>query len=131
MEIIFEFLFQFIFEFLLQIVFEGLVELGLHGIANVFKSEKERGPVLSFIGYLILGLIAGALSLWIFPNSFVRSSRFHGISLIVTPIMAGLAMSGIGILRERKGKATIRLDSFSYGAVFAFGMALVRFGWTK
>ncbi len=131
MEIIFEVLFQFLFEFLLQIVFEGLVEVGLHGLADVFKSEKDRNPVLSFIGYLILGLITGAASLWVFPHSFIRSSRLHGISLIITPLLAGLLMSAIGNLRERKGKAIIRLDTFSFGFIFAFGMAVVRLVYTK
>lgn len=52
-------------------------------------------------------------------------------SLLITPLLAGLSMSGIGVLRERKGKTIIRLDSFSFGFIFAFGMALVRFMYTK
>lgn len=30
-----------------------------------------------------------------------------------------------GILRERKGKTIIRLDTFSFGFIFAFGMAQI------
>lgn len=131
MELIFELLFQFIFEFILQLFGEVLVELGLHTLlAAPFKDREGRNPLLAVIGYVILGSAVGGLSLLIFPQSFVRSSSLHGISLLITPLLAGTAMAGVGWLRMRQGKRLLRLDSFGYGAVFAFGMALVRFLYT-
>jgi hypothetical protein len=130
MEFVFELLFQVVFEFVLQLFGEVLVELGLHSLAKPFKEREARSPFLALIGYVILGSAVGGLSLVIFPQSFVRSSRLHGISLLITPLLAGAAMSGVGWLRARQGKRLLRLDSFGYGAIFAFGMALVRFLFT-
>ncbi|MBC7923715.1 MAG: hypothetical protein H7Z75_21780 [Ferruginibacter sp.] len=130
MEFIFELLFQVILEFVLQIFGEVLIELGLHSLAKPFKEREARNPLLAFIGYVLLGSAVGGLSLLVFPKSFVRSSRLHGISLLITPLLAGIAMSGLGWLRLRQGKRLLRLDSFVYGAIFAFGMALVRFLFT-
>jgi hypothetical protein len=130
MEFIFEVFFSFLFEFLLQIFGQLLIELGLRGLGESFVRGEERNPILAAIGYGLLGLILGGLSLLVFPEPFVRSERFHGINLIITPVLTGLAMSAIGRLRERQGKTTIRLDSFVYGFLFAFFMALVRFMYT-
>jgi hypothetical protein len=127
MEILFELFFEVILEFLLQVVAELLWELGLRGLAEVFRKRETHSPVLAFLGYALLGLLTGGLSLLIFPHRFIRRTTFHGISLVITPLLAGLAMSGVGMLRRRQGKSVMRLDSFSYGFIFAFGMALIRF----
>lgn len=130
MEVIAEFLLQLILEFLLQIVGELAIELPFRCLGETFRKRESRNPVLAGIGYGLLGLIMGGLSLLVFPQSFVRSERFHGINLVITPLLAGLAMSGLGWLRERKGQPRLRLDSFVYGFIFAFAMALVRFLYT-
>ena len=130
MEIIFEFLVQVVFELFLEIFGGLLVELGVRSLAEPFREREARSPYLALAGYALLGFIVGGLSLLIFPQSFVRSSRLHGISLLITPTLAGLVMSGIGWLRHRQGSTVIRLDSFGYGFIFAFDMALVRFLFT-
>jgi hypothetical protein len=56
--------------------------------------------------------------------------KFHGISLIITPVLAGLTMWGVGRIRRRRGEAVMRLDTFGYGFIFAFGMALIRYLFT-
>ena len=127
MELIFELFVSFFFEFLLQIFGELLIELGLRSLGEPFARSEERNPILAAIGYCLLGLILGGLSLLVFPEPFVRSERFHGINLIFTPVLTGLAMSAVGRLREKQGKYSIKLDSFVYGFLFAFAMALVRF----
>ena len=130
MEIILEFVLGFVLEFVLQVFGELLVELGLRSLAEPFREREARNPFLAFAGYALLGVIVGVLSLLIFPHSFVRSAKLHGISLFITPTLAGLVMSGVGWLRRRQGRTVIRLDSFSYGFIFAFAMALVRFLFT-
>ena len=136
MEFIFEILFQVLFEFILEIGAEILLELGLHSVAQVFHGRRTRNPVFAFIGYALLGVIVGFISLLIFPRPLVRSASFrginlHGIGLVISPLLAGLVMSAIGSLRRRRGMSVIRLDSFGYGFIFAFGMALIRFLFTK
>ena len=93
-------------------------------------SRERRNPVVAGLGYLLIGLILGGVSLLIFPRSFVRSETFHGISLLITPVVSGLAMGALGRWREGRGETVLRLDSFVYGFVFAFAMALVRFVYT-
>lgn len=130
MEIIAELFLQLILEFLVSVVGELAIELGLRSFGEPFVNREARNPVLAGIGYCLLGLILGGLSLLIFPDPFVRSERFHGINLLITPVLAGFAMSALGHLRKRQGKTLLRLDSFIYGFLFAFMMALVRFVYT-
>ncbi|MBI5641465.1 MAG: hypothetical protein HZA17_13675 [Nitrospirae bacterium] len=127
MELLIEVLCNLFGEFLLQIGIELLIELGLHQATDKPDSCK---PVIAFFGYGILGLAAGGLSLLVFPGYLVRSSLFYGMSLVITPILAGLTMSGIGSLRRRRGEPVLRIDSFLYAAVFAFGVALIRLFYT-
>jgi len=130
MEIIAEILLGFIVEVVIPVVGEIAFEVLLHSLGQPFVSRERRIPVLTGIGYFLFGLILGGLSLLIFPRSFVRSERFHGINLLITPVMAGLVMGAIGRWRARHGDTLLRLDSFVYGFVFAFAMALVRFVYT-
>ena len=70
------FLFELIFEFILDILIEVLAELGLHSVGEAFQSREKRNPFLAAPGYLLLGLISGALSLLLF---LVSMSKFSGL----------------------------------------------------
>jgi hypothetical protein len=131
LEAVFELVIQVIFEFLLQVCGELMLELGLRSLGETMLSREERNPVLAGIGYALMGFIAGGLSLLIFPNAFVRSETLHGISLLISPVLAGLTMAGLGWLRERRGKERLHLDSFVFGFIFALPMAIVRFLYTS
>ena len=67
----------------------------------------------------------------VFPKAFVRSENLHGISLVITPVLAGLAMAAIGWVRERRGKPVVRIENFAFGFVLAFGIAVIRFYFTE
>lgn len=127
MEFIFEILLQFLGELLLQAFFELLLELGIHGLADTFKRPKNAA--LSTIGFMVWGMIAGGISLWVFPSSHIHNAIFRKLNLIVTPVALGFMMTLIGKLRLRKSQDLVRLDQFGYAFVFAFAMALVRFVW--
>lgn len=132
MEIFLEILFEFFFEVVIQIGFEILVELGLHSRAKATRKRKERNPIWVIIGYAVLGIGVGAVSLLIFPQSLLPISKMYQIiGLIITPLLGGLAMSAIGWIRRRKGESLIRLDSFAYGFIFALGMTFIRFLFAK
>ncbi|HEX6284469.1 MAG TPA: hypothetical protein VFZ71_06315, partial [Pyrinomonadaceae bacterium] len=88
-------------------------------------------PILAGIGYALLGTIAGGVSLLIFPEPFVRSEKFHGINLLISPVLAGLGMAGLGWLLDQSGKRRLQLDSFVFGFIFALPMAIVRFLYTS
>ncbi len=126
MEIIIELFCQIFGELILQVICELVLELSLHSFKQTMEPEKCM-PVIAFFGYGILGVFVGGLSLLAFPHPFIRSTRFHGIGLFITPLLTGLAMSGMGWLRKRQGTVVLRIDTFSYGFIFAFGIALIRF----
>jgi uncharacterized membrane protein len=117
-------------EALLELTGWVLVELGFRSLRETTVDREDRNPVLAGIGYALLGSILGGLSLLIFPHAFARSENLHGISLLISPVLAGLAMAGFGWLLERSGKRRLRIDSFLYGFIFAMPMALVRFYFT-
>ncbi len=125
MDILFEVLFQFLGELLLQIVLEILFELGLQSIAAPFR--RKPNPLLAAIGYALFGVIAGALSLAVFPTLFIVSHSGRLASLALTPFLAGSAMVAIGAWRRSRNQELIRLDRFAYGYLFAAAMALMRF----
>jgi hypothetical protein len=126
-EIIFEVIGQFLFELLLQIVAEALIELGLHAMAEPFR--KRPSPWVAAMGYVLLGVIVGALTLWPFPSYMVRAPALRWVNLALTPVLAGGLMSLVGAWRERRGDLRLRIDRFSWGYLFALSLALVRFSW--
>ena len=130
MELLLQIFFEFFVEFVLQIVLEVLLEVGLHKLSGTSWAHKTINATLAVFMYFALGFLVGWFSILVFPRSFIRASRLHGISLIITPTLAGLTMSGIGWLRARQGSSRIRLDTFAFGFIFAFGMSLVRFLFT-
>src|SRR5262245_32000165 len=127
MEIIFEIMLQFLGELLLQAFFQIATELGLHSLANTF--QKRRNPWLSTLGFTLWGLMAGGISLWIFPTSVIANPVLRQVNLVATPVALGLVMMLIGKIRLKKGQQLVRLDQFGYAFMFAFTMALIRFIW--
>ncbi|SDO21064.1 hypothetical protein SAMN05216303_101818 [Rhodoferax sp. OV413] len=121
----FEFLFSIFGEFLLQIVVETFFELGLHSLAEPFR--RKRNPWMAATGYAIFGALFGALSLLLFPAHLVLNHLGQLSNLLLVPVAAGLGMSALGAWRERRGQDALRIDSFSYGYLFALAFALVRF----
>jgi hypothetical protein len=124
MEILFELLFEFLGELVLQVVGELLFEVGLRSLAAPFR--KRPNPYLASIGYVLLGALAGGLSLWVFPSLFIASHSGRIANAIVTPFIAGGCMAAIGAWRRRRDQELILLDRFAYGYLFALVMALVR-----
>jgi hypothetical protein len=114
-------------EFLLELAVTALMDLALRAIVKVFETLELASPVIASITYVLLGASAGGLSLLIFPHPLVHPSRLHGINLLVSPLVTGLAMSGIGSILSRQGKKVTRIESFSYGFALAFGIALIRY----
>jgi hypothetical protein len=123
LEVFLELLFEALFEFLIA----GFVDLLLRAFGNAFKPFEIRNPFAASFGYALLGLITGGLSLILFPHHLIQPSRLHGISLVLSPALAGLLMWTTRMLLRKGNKSVIQFESFGYGFTFAFGMALVRF----
>ncbi len=126
-------------EFIIRMLLEAVFGFVGGVLASVFVEtsggshwiNKAGSNLLTALVLFVFGAFIGWVSLWIFPAAFVSSDNFHGISLVITPVLAGLAMAVFGWLRQGRGKPLIRLGNFAFGYVVAFGLALMRFYFTE
>jgi hypothetical protein len=121
---------QILGEFLLQLVFEALLELGCHGVKESFRRPAPN-PWLAAVGYFVFGAVAGWVSLWVWPASFMLSPAARLVNFVVTPVVLGGVMALLGAWRRRRGEEVFRIDRFFYGYLLALGMAAVRFRFTS
>lgn len=126
-EALFEILVEAFGEFFLQVFFEALARAGIHFIRDPDKEPRDQSKLLLFAGYVTLGAIGGAISLWLLPNYLLRSHTARLAYLVLAPAAAGGLMALIGVLRSRLGQRRYGIDRFFYGYVFALAFALVRF----
>lgn len=118
-----EILVELLLEVGLQVFFELLGDAGV----RTFKKDRLGNPYLAFFGYMLLGVLFGALSLLVFDSSFISDESLRVFNLIITPVLVGALMAWIGKLMAKRGKGRIRLEKFLYGWVFAFSFALMRY----
>jgi hypothetical protein len=130
MDVIFEILIQLIEEIILQLAVNALFELGVRRVRPALKREPGN-PYFAALGYILLGVATGGISLLMFPRHMIQVQWLKLLSLAAVPAASGVAMSLVGRLRRRQGKELIRLDSFMYGFLFALAMTLIRFFWGK
>lgn len=116
-------LLEFLIEALLQFAGGAILDGIFRAMGAVFSPDR---PIIAAFAYAGLGALVGSASLVLFPHPLVKPSRFHGISLLISPLFVGSAMSLLGSFLESKNKKSIQIESFGYGFAFAFGMALVR-----
>jgi predicted benzoate:H+ symporter BenE len=122
-----EFVVWFLGELLIQLAVELLIELGIESIRHSVRERKEADPVLAAIGYVLLGALAGAISVGALPWRITRGLPLRLVGLALYPLIAGAAMHAFGERRRRTGVNTTGLATFWGGACFAFGMSLLRF----
>jgi hypothetical protein len=122
---------ELLVEALIEFAGEVVLDLVTRALNAVFTTALEVNPLLTALGYAVLGVLTGGGSLFLFPHPLVHPSRFHGISLLVSPLLTGLAMSMIGSFLERQGKRVAQIENFRYGFAFAFGVAIIRFLFVK
>lgn len=130
MEFIFEFLFSFFGELLLQLFVEVLADLGIRALSG-WADAAKRNPIAAFLGYAVMGAMAGGLSLLLFRDHMLKATWLRVVLLVIIPLLAGWLMSFIGARREAKGVTRTRLESFANGWAFALAMGLVRFFFAK
>lgn len=119
---------EIIFEIILQLIFEIFAEMVEHKVAKKYN-RKRASPLMAGLGYILMGAIAGGLSLLIMPHSLINDETLRIANLMITPVMAGIVMATIGRWRDNRDQDLMRLDHFWYGYLFALSMAVVRFVW--
>jgi hypothetical protein len=126
-EVTFELVSWFVLEVLGQIVFELLTTLGWESLKSATHREKDASPALAAIGQFLMGCTAGGVSLLLLRRPVFAWTMFRGVSLVVSLLATGLAMHSLGELWRERGRDRPPLFTFKGGAMFAAGMALVRF----
>jgi hypothetical protein len=118
---------QLVLEIVIQIFFEFAAAFGWESLRHSTRRERGMTPLLAGTGHLLLGVFAGVLSLLVVPQRLMPRSPLPGLSLVLSPIGTGIVMYSLGELWRERGWDRPSLFSFQAGALFAFGMALVRF----
>ena len=118
---------EVLFDAFLEIVVVALASLLIRAISKLFKAVSDVDPVATTFALGLLGALVGFLSIVIYPHPLVHPSRFHGVSVIASPLITGFVMSQLGRLLRSQGKRVTPIETFGYGFAFAFAMALVRF----
>ncbi len=122
---------QILCEALLQVVAEVACELGLEGVARLADRTRRQRPLVAMVGYGVVGAGIGVASLYWFPALFIHKPIWQIVNLILTPLLAGVVMAGIGEWRGRHKGAHTQLSTFLAGFAFAVGMAAVRYVWAR
>jgi VIT1/CCC1 family predicted Fe2+/Mn2+ transporter len=120
-----EILLELLLELIFQVCGELLAELGLRSLAQPF--QRQPNVWLAALGYLLLGGVVGALSVWLLPQHFTGEGWPRLANLVITPVLAGLAMAALGFWRARRGDVLLRIDRFACGYLFALAVAVVRY----
>jgi hypothetical protein len=118
---------ELLMEVLFEVALESIVALIARSARTVLAESNPIRPILAGAGYALFGAAVGAASVGIHPHPLFHPSRFHGVSLLVSPVVTGLVMSQVGSVLRRNGKRTVRIESFGYGFLFALGWAIIRF----
>jgi hypothetical protein len=139
----------FIFEFAVEVVLQIVFEAGIDAASRACRPKEEvparsradrpfrivallrlmlgrADPPSTILKFTLLGLGSGFLSVLLFPHPLVPPSRFHGLSLLISPVVTGLVMGFVGRMTRRRGETPVRIESFAYGFTFAFAFALIR-----
>jgi hypothetical protein len=124
MEALLEFLLEIAGEFFFELVVQLLFEFGARVLLAPFRSVAVslRAPWLA-----IAGAIAGALSLALAPHALFERPWLRVANLLVTPLLAGVAVAALGAFRARRGLVVLPFDRFRGGFAFALAFAGVRF----
>ncbi|MFZ6769356.1 hypothetical protein ACO0LM_20085 [Undibacterium sp. Di26W] len=122
-----EFIFEIFGEVLLQLIAEILANVG--GQAWNRRQDEPVNPWLAAFGYTIFGLIAGGISLLIFPHHFIHTAVARLLNLVLMPVGIGFLLALVASWRSdsTSGSAWHR---FSCAYLFALSMAAVRYVYT-
>jgi hypothetical protein len=124
---------ELLLEAFMELIVAAVLDLASRALLDIFTgltdAIKENKTLTGFI-YGLLGVFAGVLSLLILPHRLIHREHptgFHGISLLISPIIVGAVLSSVGAAMRRWGRKVTPVETFGYGFSFALGMALVRF----
>jgi hypothetical protein len=128
-ELLLELLLELVVEVGLELVFEVGAAIGWSAFEQSISDEDQSHKILGPLGLVLIGTIAGGISLLVYSRRLTPFRGFYGASLLVAPLGTGLIMEALGILWVSRGNVRMALFTFKGGFLFALGMALVRFAY--
>jgi hypothetical protein len=115
----------------LEVAFEAVVSVLDFGSSIADPLELVLDPpsprFRACLGYALAGFCLGLFSGYVLPSRLLPAPRTSGISLLVSPVVSGVAMHLWGSFRAERGRPATSMATFWGGASFAFGCALGRF----
>jgi hypothetical protein len=120
-----------VFEFLIQLLTEFLFERLFRMLSHLFNWWPADSVLLSFFNYIVLGTLAGGLSLLAFPRHYIHDPTLKLDYLLVAPLTIGVIMTLNSYFLKGKGVKLVKMDTFSYGTIFALFMSFIRFVYAK
>ncbi|HEY1576475.1 MAG TPA: hypothetical protein VGF82_05305 [Terracidiphilus sp.] len=127
MEDLLGFIFELLFELSVQIALGEIVAGGYRSMRRFRVTARRGNPISATLILISIGLVLGLITILVFPHPLVHPSKLHGLSLLVSPVLTGMGMAVIGRGVRRRGRLSVRIESFGYGFAFAFAFAFIRF----
>ena len=126
-ELFLEFLLEIVVQVTGEVLFEFVVGLGWDSLSGARDSRHDESRGWTDVACFLIGCLAGVASVLIVGRRLTPYSLLPGVSLVLAPVGTGFIMSRLGDSWDQRGRRRPVLFSFVSGAIFAFGMALVRF----
>jgi len=107
-----------------------LGEVFIQGGWKVFSEpfrRKRANPIVAGIGLILLGGLGGLLTSFIAPGRIFGLYGIKGVSIVMSPLITGLLMHRYGQWCDKRSRPRSSFATFWGGALFAFGMAAVRY----
>lgn len=112
-----------------QVLFLLICALGLGEFSVLVNADRtdDNRRLLAIWGWFIIGGIIGFGTFLLLPRGLFPSNSIPGLSVVLVPVLTGLATMQWGRIRRQQNKIRLTLASFWGGWSFAFGSTLVRF----
>jgi hypothetical protein len=131
---LFEFLVELLFfilqvfgEVILQYAFEIIVRLFSFLFSLIGLQLKAGHPVITTIIFVGLGLLAGKISLLIFPTLFIKPVWARILNLLLTPFFVATLTIYLGLWPKKLDEQKFPIETFACSFLFALSMTAMRF----
>ncbi len=118
-------------ELLVEVLGETLFAMAGAVLEEAISDEGQSHRPAAAIGHVLMGAVAGAISLLVLKREVVHHFVVPGTSLILAPVCTGALLELVGRWWVRRGNVRMVLFTFWGGFCFALGMAAVRFAYSE
>lgn len=131
MDLILTLLFEVFGEILFGLAWQVIAYIVGVPVTHALGKRGPLNPWAVLAAYALFGAALAGVSLWPFPDSLLRPTWARAANLLLTPVLAGLAMAALGHLRLKHKAAPGPLENFAAGFAFAWAFAALRFAFAR